>query len=236
MVFIRRHRMILATHGILQSGGVSIDPVITAGLQLYWDAGNTGSYTGSGTSILDLSGNSRTGTLFNGVGFNSGNGGYLTFDGINDYVRATIPNYTDWTVQFWWYSNDIASKAVFYCLGTTGTATGFQFGGSAIGATWGYFNGGALFGSAAIATGAWYNLAVTKLTTGATSTYKLYTNGVLTHTQVAAGSVTLTEINLGRRGDNFGVANGRVPICLVYNTVLTDANILTNYNVHIGRF
>jgi hypothetical protein len=55
--------------------------IITDGLVLALDAGNPKSYPGSGTAWTDLSGNGNTGTLVNGTGYNSGNGGSLVFDG-----------------------------------------------------------------------------------------------------------------------------------------------------------
>lgn len=60
--------------------------IVTDGLVLCLDAANPKSYPGSGTTWTDLSGNGNTGTLVNGVGYNSGNGGSLVFDGSNDYV------------------------------------------------------------------------------------------------------------------------------------------------------
>lgn len=58
--------------------------IVTDGLVLCLDAANPKSYPGSGTVWSDLSGNGNNGTLVNGVGYNSNNGGYLTFDGSND--------------------------------------------------------------------------------------------------------------------------------------------------------
>ena len=58
------------------------------GLVLQLDAGNSLSYPGSGTTWTDLSGNNNNGTLMNGVGYASSNGGILTFDGVDDYVNA----------------------------------------------------------------------------------------------------------------------------------------------------
>ena len=71
--------------------GISYNPrTITDGLVLCLDAANTKSYPGSGTTWTDLSGNGNTGTLVNGVGYNSGNLGSLSFDGTNQYV--TVPH------------------------------------------------------------------------------------------------------------------------------------------------
>ena len=61
--------------------------IVTNGLVLCLDAGNIKSYPGSGTTWNDLSGGGNTGTLVNGVGYNSGNGGSLSFDGTDDYAR-----------------------------------------------------------------------------------------------------------------------------------------------------
>ena len=76
-------------------------PVIpTNGLVLSWDAADPNSYPGSGTTIYDTSGNGNNGTLYNGVGFSTVNGGVLVFDGVNDYVHSEGPilTTTDCTV------------------------------------------------------------------------------------------------------------------------------------------
>lgn len=62
--------------------------IITNGLVLSLDAANRKSYPGSGTTWLDMSGNSNNGTLVNGPTFNNDNGGSIIFDGTNDYVGA----------------------------------------------------------------------------------------------------------------------------------------------------
>jgi hypothetical protein len=62
-------------------------PIITNGLVLSLDAGKTTSYGGDGTTWRDLSGNGNNGTLTNGVGFTAEQGGFLIFDGVNDYVE-----------------------------------------------------------------------------------------------------------------------------------------------------
>ncbi len=67
-------------------------PIITTGLNLYYDISNPLSYSGSGTTLNDLSGNNNTGTLINGVAYSSSNGGQLIFDGVNDTVD--IPHST----------------------------------------------------------------------------------------------------------------------------------------------
>jgi hypothetical protein len=60
--------------------------IATNGLILALDSGDRNSYSGSGTSWTDLSGNGNTGTLTNGPTYSSTNGGSIVFDGSNDYI------------------------------------------------------------------------------------------------------------------------------------------------------
>ena len=53
--------------------------IVTDGLVLALDAGNTKSYPGSGTTWTDLSRIRANGTLTNGPTFSSNNGGTLCF-------------------------------------------------------------------------------------------------------------------------------------------------------------
>jgi len=70
--------------------GIAYNPrIVTDGLVLALDAGNAKSYPGSGTTWYDLSGNGNDGSLVNGVGYNSGNLGSLSFDGVDDYIQGT---------------------------------------------------------------------------------------------------------------------------------------------------
>ena len=88
--------------------------LVTAGLVLNLDAGNTTSYPGSGTTWTDLSGKGNHGTLYNSVTYNSSNQGSLVFNGYengqgpNPYVL--LPTNTDFdfgsgdfTVELWIY-------------------------------------------------------------------------------------------------------------------------------------
>jgi hypothetical protein len=65
--------------------------VVTDGLVLCLDAGNSKSYPGSGTTWTDLSGRSNNGTLTNGPTYSSVSGGSLVFDGTNDFVNLGTP-------------------------------------------------------------------------------------------------------------------------------------------------
>jgi len=99
--------------------------VITTGLLQYYDISNSGSYPGSGTALTDLSTEGVDAVLVNGVGYSSSDGGYLTFDGTNDYVsvsyadaapiRITTSRLASYgiTVQMWVKPSLAASRGVW---------------------------------------------------------------------------------------------------------------------------
>jgi hypothetical protein len=71
---------------ILRGPGKGIGPYSNLdGLEIFLDATNTDSYSGSGNTWYDLSGKGRHATLNNGTAFvGSGNTAYFLFDGTND--------------------------------------------------------------------------------------------------------------------------------------------------------
>jgi hypothetical protein len=85
--------------------------IVRNGLVLHLDAANRKSYPGSGTAWADLSGNGNSGTLLNGVGYNSVNNGSLVFDKVNDHVSVIPINrdiYT--TIEIVFKTNSISTN------------------------------------------------------------------------------------------------------------------------------
>ena len=93
---------------LIQSSVVYTSPL------LYIDAGNASSYSGSGTVLTDLIGN-QNGTLVNGVGYSSSNGGYFTFNGVDQYLNftnnAVIQPLPNRSIEFWCYGT---SSGILY--------------------------------------------------------------------------------------------------------------------------
>jgi hypothetical protein len=89
--------------------------IVTDGLVFAVDAGSERSYPnpGTGTAVNSLAG-TNTGTLTNGVGFDSSNGGNWTFDGVDDYIlySSTQDVGTAFTVNFWIKPNGKARQSV----------------------------------------------------------------------------------------------------------------------------
>lgn len=210
--------------------------IVTDGLVLCLDAGNSKSYPGSGTTWTDLSGNGNNGTLVNGVGYNSNNVASLVFDGSNDYVSGNITTINSWSMCIWYLSTDITSQAVFYPFSGTTSSNGLGFGGTFdinIVNRWYFFDGTNIFSSinTAITTNIWYNLVVTKNST----IYNLYTNGSLS-LNGSGVNLSLTQYNLGRRGDNQWYSKGNISQVSIYNRALSAQEIQQNYNALKGRF
>lgn len=68
-----------------------IPPLVTSGLVAYLDASNPASYSGTGTTWSDLSGNNNHFTLSGGYTYSAS--GYISFDGIDAYAtRANLMN------------------------------------------------------------------------------------------------------------------------------------------------
>ncbi len=87
-------------------GSVTITCLSNSGLVLHLDAGNSQSYSGSGTTWNDLSGNSSHVTLTSTT-FNAANGGSIVFNGTSSYANfdANIGNTNVVTVEMWVKTN-----------------------------------------------------------------------------------------------------------------------------------
>ena len=92
--------------------------VVTDGLVGCWDAGNRRSYPGAGLDWTDLAGGANgfiTNNNVDTIDFVDEKGGYLDFDGSDDYVACSQPNYDttgDWSWCMW--LNRITSGAPTY--------------------------------------------------------------------------------------------------------------------------
>ena len=64
------------------------EPIITNGLVMNLDAGFSPSYPKSGTTWYDLSGNANSASLLNGLQFNNTNGGEIYMDGGDEYIQV----------------------------------------------------------------------------------------------------------------------------------------------------
>ncbi len=221
--------------------------VVGGGLVLNLDAGNVSSYSGSGTSWLDLSGRSNNGTLINGPTFNSSNGGSIVFDGSNDYVNvpyaSSLDTPTGATYEMWIYPT--AGNAEFLSRGTSdsgATPDNPRFYCSNTGSI--YFDwsrpGTDVWGDISGATMNAWNCVV--VTAKPNENMKLYINSVFKGINGTGGTFqnvipnTSDPIQIGAATWIPRYFGGRIAIVRLYNRVLDLSEIRQNYDAVRGRF
>lgn len=203
--------------------------VIIPNLIFHLDAGVSSSYPGSGSTWSDLSGRGNNFALFNSPTYNSGSGGYITFNGSNQYGSMTLPsnisNNKIYTVNMWVRMKTNKIGGAFWCSGTnTSTFSFIQNGGfpDVI-----QFNGSATTG---MTTNVWYMLSGT----GNGSNYTFYVNAVNKATS-SATQVFSVDNYLGKRGDGI-YFNCDIATIKVYDRELSASEITTEFNNTKGRF
>jgi hypothetical protein len=225
--------------------------IITQNLVLCLDAANPKSYSGSGTTWRDLSGNGNNGTLVNGVGYNSDNLGSLSFDGVNDYVSKsswTNPPTTVFSIGCWVKFSDNLNNR--YVLSFGRDAGGPSLGGLALFA-YGFdvvsdvliFECGSAVGrvSSGIvpSLNVWYHLTATA---DGTNT-RFYLNAELKNTssQGGGGIASNPTLSVGSYVNNGGTPStffhsGNIAQVSIYNRALTAQEIQQNFNATRSRF
>lgn len=216
---------------------------VKAGLILDLDAGNTSSYSGSGTTWTDLSGSGYNATLYNGPTFNSGNGGSIVFDGSNDYAQtANLTSVvSEKTLAAWCQLGSTTQSgggligvmstdgSIFDTIVYNETGQGWGFGSNNFFRT-------AWSGVSESSTSAWVYLAATY----SNNLYKLYRNGVLILTTTAYSLYTFNiGINfiVGKRHSTVtGPLNAKIAKATVYNRALSALEIGTNFDALRGRY
>ena len=216
------------------NGGINNSNIVSNGLKLNLDASNPGSYSGTGNTWYDLSGNNNHGTLMNSPTYDAASGSIVT-NGTNQYI--SIPQIssanTNITMQAWVYVN----------LNTTGTfiKSGTGGGGYSIGiGNWAYDQVGSnvvmlLYGRGWIGSGVSYGTAGWKLVTltlDGSSTARAYVNGSLIGTYTwPTPTAPSGALNLGANiGDGNIYYNGKFAAAYFYNRELSLAEIQQNYN------
>ena len=222
--------------------------IITDGLVFAVDAGSTRSYPGSGTTGTDLI-NSESITLVNGVAFSSANSGSWEFDGSDDYISlpssliTALHGGTEASI-FIWIKNDTTVNDVF----SSGIVQLSNYN-SSNGCLWFYNNGytyldifrasrvSQVFANNTEVSTNWNLLTVT--TTPGTNGWKCYMNGVLKKQVTGDSTVSVANIQGGLtlgRNNALRYTNGKIAACQIYDTALTSAEVLQNYNAQKNRF
>lgn len=223
--------------------------IITSGLVLYLDAANTRSYPTTGTTWNDLSRSGNNGTLVNGPTFNSANGGSIVFDGANDYTLTTnnigISGTQIRSIDVWFYLNNSTARHVLCSWGVfnTGQLCNLEVN-QVNGTNYPYFAGfnNDVYVAETIPINTWVNIILTygggnlNSATG----IKFYINGALKSVLYPNGVSINTPNSRVSIGYEFAglrnPMNGRISNVRIYNRVLTDVEVLQNYNATKSRY
>jgi hypothetical protein len=214
-------------------GGNSI---ITDGLVLYLDPANRKSYPTSGITWTDLSKGGNKGTLINGVGYNSANGGTMVFDGINDYVAINnqIYNLSGGTLNIWVRRTGV-STVVVGSFGGSGDQRSPTFYQNSNNIGWEFGSLTSRNTGVAFTINRWFNICMTY---NSNYNVNIYINGNLNTSQTSINPNGFwNQFFIGRYG-NFGnlYFRGNISITQVYNRALTSEEVLRNFNLTRSRF
>jgi len=243
-------------NGNLQLAGIFDEwtgaPVVDSSLMVWLDAGQPSSYSGSGATWTDLSGNGKNYTLSNGPTFNSGakstTGGTLTFTTASSQYATSASSlfnsttYNTVTMSIWVYPT--SSGNIIQIDGQAALATGYHASAIEITAA-GVISFGLWTGSAVttIATStqslnAWYNLVITYNGTTATAYVNGASVGSSNITWSAPGTNTFMAL---MAADSTGMGtnaytSGNLGAFMVYNRSLTVDEVTSNYNALRRRY
>lgn len=214
----------------------SLLPLVTDGLTLRLDAGNSSSYPGSGTTWTDLAGTQQNITLVNSPTFTSGTPAYFTFNGSNQRGTGAgaVLTSTTYTKSVWFYLNAYADNNVV--SSATGGHYMFFQGGNKM------YNGHTNWAgfpsnypsTATFSLNTWYNATLTFNTTDG---MKLYINGTQdsSYTTIKTAYTGDGSTNIATYGGG-NLLNGRIAKVYCYNRNLTADEVLQNYNFDKAQF
>jgi hypothetical protein len=218
--------------------------IVEDGLVFAVDAGSERSYAGSGTTTYNLIDNA-SGTLTNGVGYLSSNGGTFDFDGTDDFIvfpDNTNLNSQTITMESWSYLDASTNQSAFlFEKGNVNTQYSNFFNGGYTDTFYFRTQGTSIqdlnFTTSTYITADTWNHIVCTYGSG---TKKIYVNGVQIATQTGiTGTIptVTTGLFMGAYGPGTSYfINGRIAVSRVYNTVLTQAEVTQNYIAQKDRF
>jgi hypothetical protein len=221
-------------------GGWTGPKIVKEGLVLYLDAGSPNSfYNKTSTTIKDISGNNRTGTLTNGTTYDTGNGGSVFFDGSDDLIDlgsnpfGSINNYTELSFTFWFRALSITNLGNIFSWGDN-SGVRCRLSSSQIQ----LLERGGLNSllSLTISLNTWINVTITLSTTDG---LKIYINGTLNSSSISnfAPNMVSGAFVLGRRGTALAEPYyGHIANFCVYGKALSTLEVLQNFNATKSRF
>lgn len=220
--------------------------IVTNGLILALDAGNTKSYTSGSSVMQDLVNPSVSGSLINGPTFSNQNGGCLVFDGTNDYAITNIISLSGSQTMNVVFSvsgsSDNPISGIFTNHKYTEEANiGLNYAGYRVSVSIGYTDFTREFATKQSN----YVLTDNKITVASlvfdnpTNTILMYINGILDNSWVLTKTVKFVPwvvyLGLWSNYPDYYL-NGRIYQGQIYNKALSAQEVLQNYNATKTRF
>ena len=220
--------------------------IVRTNLTMNLDPGNSASYSGSGTTITDLSGNGKNGTISGTLSYTSGTSGYWSFTNNGAYILAgTLPfsgsGSSSWTMGIW--AQPLTANGNIISMSQSNPQNGWNMppisanNQKFVGKVW---NNNYLT-SQVFTIGTWYYL--TLVFDYAAGTQNFYVDGNLVGSQSgitsgASGTDNYWFIGQTNPGaDNAGNFVGNVgPIHYYGNKALTGTEVVKNYNALQSRY
>ena len=214
------------------------------GLVFSLDAANNRSYTGSGSTSFGLVGGIG-GTLINGTGFSSANGGSFIFDGIDDFIPVGSLGtfYNQGSLSFWIKFSDVSASIRNPFSTNYGTANNVNVlrfeTGEVSGSLRAWFgNDSGTFSGlyySNVLTNVWYHIFLTW--NQSSTNVSGYTNGVFDNSNSSWSNWPSTFANIGLGiGYSGRYFNGNISQVSIYNRALTAKEIKQNYNATKKRY
>lgn len=203
--------------------------IIANGLIQHLDAANSASYSGTGTTWYDISGNANHGALNSAVFTNDNGVKYFTL--ANTYITAPLPKTTSMTFSAWAKSSNPSSSMLFNA-GLPGSGPDlFFFNGRIFWNIWDAENNPFVGASLAMINADFHQYTV--VVDAVANNAKLYLDGALigTSTYKSPTLSSPTELYIGGAGPGDGWKwPGGFRNFLSYNRALSPAEVLANYN------
>lgn len=223
--------------------------IVTDGLVLCYDPANVKSYSGSGTTLSDLTNRGGTGTLTNmdGGNLNGGNGGYFAFDGTNEYITTSFSDdivSTGFTFTFWFYGikDSVHFLASFFVNADANTVFRIErFNSDNDTIEFGHSPNGGSIGPNELTSTNFPNGVWTCCTLKYDGDYKyIYKNGVIDATSASGQTLTHysgAKLRIAARQDGALLPfEGYMSHISMYNRPLSDSEIKANFDAIKGRY
>ena len=226
--------------------------IVTDGLVLCLDAADQNSYSGSGNTWIDASANNNNATLYNSPIFVDANGGYIDFDGTNDYADTangtSLNNSLNISVEMWINQDVIHTSATFTDIinlfeipanALIGSESCFYMGIRSSGVFFRYQKGAGAAQTASVVGGQETNVWRHYVGTSDDNYISIYKDGELIQSNANQHTFTAMPNTIGRLaecGYYSNHYNGKIAAVKVYNKALAASEVRQNFEATKGRF